>query len=103
MLEIIAEIIDNHMTQSSSDKDTQKYANHKVIEMILEKSLQTRKFHSEYIFFGDPREEKISAYESDEIKYPVSIDIERTDGKCDHGDNILVNIPEYSGTINASR
>ncbi len=92
MLQIITEIVDDHMSQSSSDEDTQKYANHEVIEMILEKGLQTGKFRSEYIFFDDPRKEKISYHKCDEIEYSVSIDIERTDGKCDHDHKTLINV-----------
>jgi len=46
--------------------------------MFLEKGLQTGKSLSEYIFFGDPIEKKISRQKSDEIEDAVSVDIKRT-------------------------
>jgi hypothetical protein len=68
MLEIIVQIIDDHMTKSSSHQHSQKYANHEVIEMLLEKRLQAGKFCSEYILFRDPIEKKISRQKSDEVE-----------------------------------
>lgn len=78
MLEIILQIIDDHMTQPSTDQHAEKYAEHEVVEVLFEKSLQTREFRSENILFGDPIEEKISREKCDEIEYAIPVNIERT-------------------------
>ena len=77
-------VIDDHMTESSSEKDAEEYADDQVVEIFLQKGLQTWKSLSEYILFGYPIEEEIAYDKSDEIEDPVSIDIKRTDGKSDH-------------------
>jgi len=84
MLDIIMKVIDDHMTESSSEKDAEEYADDQVVEIFLQKGLQTWKSLSEYILFGYPIEEEIAYDKSDEIEDPVSIDIKRTDGKSDH-------------------
>lgn len=87
MLEVIVEIIDYNMSQSSSYEDAQEYAKHHIIKILLEKGLHTGKRLSENILFGDPIEKKISCQKRYDVEYPVSIDIERTDGKRYHDGN----------------
>ena len=77
-------VIDDHMTESSSEKDAEEYADDQVVEIFLQKGLQTWKSLSEYILFGNPINKEISYDKRNEVEDAVSIDIKRTDGKCDH-------------------
>lgn len=89
MLEIIREIIDNHVSQSSSYQYTEENEEYKVVEIFLEKCLQSGELFSEYIFFAYPMKKKIRCQECNDIENAVSIDIYGTDRKCDHAFNII--------------
>lgn len=86
------QVIDNHMTESSSEKNAEEYADDQVIEILFQEGLQVRECLSEYILFGYPIEEEIAYDKSDEIEDPVSIDIKRTDGKSDHINEWWINM-----------
>lgn len=89
MLEIILEIINNYVAQSSSHEYTQKHTKNKVINILLEKCLHTREFVSEYIFFGKSMEKKIARQKCDEIEDTISINIDWTEWKSDHKKYII--------------
>jgi len=76
MLEIISKIIKKHLTQSSSEQNPQENSKHEIIQMFLEKILQTWESLSEYILFGNSKKKKIAHKKCDEIEYAVSIDID---------------------------
>lgn len=84
MLEIMLQIVDDYMPQSASQQYAEKDAQHEVVEMVLEKYLQTRKMCSEDILFYDPMKKQIPYSERDEIENAVSIDIQGSDGKRYH-------------------
>lgn len=84
MLEIMLQIVDNHMSESTSQQYAEEYVKHKIVEMFFKKCLQTGESLSEYIFFADPIEKEISRQKCYDIEYPIPIDINRSDRKCNH-------------------
>jgi hypothetical protein len=72
------------MTQSSSQKNSQEYTKHEIIDIVLKKCLHAGKFGSEYVFFCNPMKKEISRQKCDKVKYPISIDINSTDRKRNH-------------------